>query len=166
MSEILTKYADWNPTAFDMRGLGLSGRQDWFVAPVSRSRESGTLEKSNFEVALNRLGGESDDVEVHRFGHWGPGWFEIILVRPGTEAQRIAEEIATALADYPVLDDDDLSRREYNAACDTWEGMDLDDRIRLCKDAGVSIFASRKDDLSVLPDALLYRVLEQCVTNN
>jgi hypothetical protein len=77
------------------------------------------LEESNFAAALRILGGESDTVEVHRFGHWGPGWYEVILVHPDRAGD--AEEIEASLEDYPVLDDTDLSEREHEAYIKAWE---------------------------------------------
>ena len=81
----LTRYRDWSPTAFDPKGL--NGEENnvsgWLVMPVSRTRDTGPFEESNFHTCVDMLGGESDYVEVHRFGHWGPGWIEIILVDPG-----------------------------------------------------------------------------------
>jgi len=68
------------------------------------------------------LGGEGEHVEVHRFGHWGPGWIEIILVDPGHyHTLWTAGEIVCSLADYPVLDEEDWSEREFEAAGETWE---------------------------------------------
>lgn len=117
----LTTYAEFRPTGNDTRGLGLPDRQTWLVAPVSRTRDSGPLEESNFAVMLKRLGGESDTVEVHRFGHWGPGWFEIILIDPIDEKRVNAAEDAThALADYPILCETDFGMREHEAANETW----------------------------------------------
>src|SRR5262245_4928699 len=78
----LQKYADYRPTGFDRRGLNLPDQQQWLLAPCSRNRDSSLLEQSNFDVCLKALGGESETVEVHRFGHWGCGWFELILVAP------------------------------------------------------------------------------------
>jgi hypothetical protein len=113
-------YRQFQPTGFDSRGLGLPDRQEWLVLPCARSRDSDCLTESNFHSALKSLGGEGDDVEVHRFGHWGPGWFEIILVRPGSPAEREANDIEAALSDYPVLDDSDFSDREHEAATEVW----------------------------------------------
>lgn len=109
--EELTRYRDWAPTALDCKGLGLEDRQDWYVVPCMRTRDSEALEESNFHVALETLGGESDTVEVHRFGHWGPGWFEVILAHP--DHGKAVAEMKCALADYPVLNDTDFSEREY-----------------------------------------------------
>lgn len=76
-------------------------RENWIVAPVSRNRDSGPLDESNFASALELLGGESESCEVHRFGHWGPGWYEIIIVHP-SRAREI-DDLESSLESYPVL---------------------------------------------------------------
>lgn len=127
----MQKYSEYRPTGFDSRGLGCEDRQGWLVLPCSRTRDSGCLEESNFHAALEILGGEGDSVEVHRFGHWGPGWFELILVDPSSPQVKDAEEIESALADYPVLDDADHSEREYEEANQVWSNCYRDaDRIK------------------------------------
>lgn len=121
-----TTYANYRPTGFDIKGLGLDDRQDWLVAPCGRNRDSEALDESNFAAMVTMLGGESDTVEVHRFGHWACGWYEICLVHPDRESD--LDEIAGALENYPVLDDEDLSRREheeYESAWDSWLWKDL-----------------------------------------
>lgn len=146
-TEQLTRYSAWRPTVFDTHGRGLPERQDWFVVPVIQTRDSNTLEESNFAAALQALGGESSLVEVHRFGHWGPGWFEIILVAPHAPQVSIAEDIDRALANYPVLDDMDYSERQLIRATEIWQHSSLSSRIQFCRRYDVSIFASRRDDL-------------------
>jgi hypothetical protein len=111
-------YREYQPTGFDAKGLGLHDRQDWIVAPVGRNRDSEVLSNVNFETALEMLGGESETVEVHRFGHWGPGWFEIILVSP--ERAQDVEEIEGALENYPVLDESKLSEKENEEYYHNW----------------------------------------------
>lgn len=81
----LQTYRDYKPTSYDSAGLSLPDRQDWLVAPVIQTRDSDCLEQSNFASLLGSIGGESDTVEVHSFNHWGPGWFEIILIDPADE---------------------------------------------------------------------------------
>lgn len=98
----LQTYKEYAPTSFDARGLS-PDRHSWIVAPCGKSRDSKALECSNFAVALHKLGGESETLEVHRFGHWACGWFEIILVSP--ERRKEVEAIALCLDDYPVLDE-------------------------------------------------------------
>lgn len=72
------RYSDFRPTQFD-RHIHLEGREDWFVAPVFLNRDSTAAQIRRFNSTVKRLGGESDTVEVHRFGHWANGWFELIL---------------------------------------------------------------------------------------
>lgn len=124
-------YSEFSPTPFDSAGAFLPDRQDWLVVPVMQTRDSGPLELSNFASALASLGGESRTVEVHRFGHWGPGWFEIIIVNPRSKKRvAIAEDIERALSDYPVLDDEDFSRREWEDYTESWENYGARDFAR------------------------------------
>jgi len=133
-------YREFSPTQFDCKGLALPDRQDWIVAPVSQTRDSEAIDASNFAVTLSQLGGESDTVEMHRFGHWGPGWFEIIIIDPTDTARvAIAEDIESALSDYPVLDDSDVSNREYEAYLADWEHWASHDLAELLqKELGLS----------------------------
>lgn len=96
-------------------------REDWLVG-LGHNRDSNDLEESNFEVFLHGLGGESDTVAVERFGHWGCGWIEVVLIKPGAEDKiEAAEEMLAALEDYPVLDDGDFCEREHAHAERVWE---------------------------------------------
>ena len=114
-------YSKFRPTQFDPRGLGLSDQQNWLVAPVSKTRDSEAIERANFDATLRELGDESETIQVHRFGHWGPGWFEIILIDPADEARvKIAQEIEDALSDYPVVDDSLWSEYENEDCEQTW----------------------------------------------
>jgi len=82
-------YSEYAPTSFDHKGLLLPDRQDWLVL-IGRNRDSECLVNSNFDCALAQLGGESDHVEVHNFGHWACGWLEIIIVKPDRPEAKIA----------------------------------------------------------------------------
>lgn len=113
-------YSQFRPSQFDTAGLGLEDRQDWLVVGVAQNRDSGCLDRCNFAETLYQLGGEDVDVEVHRFGHWANGWFEIILVRPGTKAALEAEEIEAALADYPILNEDKYGETLHEEADQVW----------------------------------------------
>lgn len=99
------------------------------------SRDSEQLEISNYETAKAALakwidrGGWSEDAEGNDFydgavsiessSHWAVGWVETIHVRMRnrhgefTKAFRVACEMLAALEQYPVLDEEDYSRREY-----------------------------------------------------
>lgn len=103
------------------------------VVVAGRNRDSDILEESNFEATLERLGGESKNVEVHRFGHWGCGWFELITVNPKATAKlRIAYEIKAALESYPVLDESDFCEREHEQSLDYARGAKHELAEALC----------------------------------
>ena len=138
----LQRYRDWAPMVGDPPGLYSDNREDWF-ALCSRCRDSQALGESNFDACLELLGGESDTVVVHRFNHWGPGWVEIIIAHPSREEDVLA--IAERLTDSPVLDEEDLSRRESEATAELWDNMGMGDRMDLLKKHGESIFAARAE---------------------
>ena len=126
------RYDDWSPTQFDSN-IDID-RSDWLVMPVMQTRDSGPLDQSNFACFLDALGGESETVEVHRFGHWGPGWFEIIIIDPNdVAAQSVAYDCARALQDYPVLNDADHSIRESEAEMESWQTWAGSDFSRACE---------------------------------
>lgn len=121
MNTQLQKYAHEHSWGYKMNNS--KGLDSWnnytgpdmgdLVVVVGHNRDSDILTKSNFSVALDLLGGESDNVQVSRFGHWGSGWFELILVNPKSlKHLKIAYDIHNKLEEYPVLDDADYSERE------------------------------------------------------
>ncbi len=111
-------YLEYRPTEFD--GHIDINRDSWIVAPVGRNRDTASaLELSNWEAQLKELGGESDNVEVHRFGHWACGWFEVVLVHP-TMADKV-EHIQDRLDSYPVLDEDLASELEFEQQAGAWD---------------------------------------------
>lgn len=113
------RYADWAPTAHDVKGLGLPERQNWIVAPCLKTRDSGVLERANFESQTAILD-EADAVyEFHSFSHWGPGWFAVVLVAPASAS--VVEGIRNALADYPILDEHKHSELEYEQRANDWD---------------------------------------------
>ena len=149
-------YAEFSPTSFDRKGAFLDDRQDWLVLPVSRNRDSGEVSNSNFESAeklLSKADAEGETWETHRFGHWGPGWYEIIIVKPGTASDSVAKLIERRFDDYPVLDENDYSKRDWEAACEAWENTDKRNRIQICARHKVSIFAARRNEI---PQGLPY----------
>ena len=117
-------YSEFRPSSHDTAGLGLADRQDWLVHPCVANRDADVLTESNFESAKRELDMADPDGshhEVHRFGHWACGWFEIILVRPTANAALYrASQHVDALDNYPILDEDDYSDRQSQAADETW----------------------------------------------
>ncbi len=110
-----------NPSGFDSLNnyCGEIPEDKWLVV-LTRSRDSNCLTESNWETALSELGGESDTVEIHRFGHWACGWWEALCVAQGSKHETIGQDIVNRLDSYPVLDDDDLSEREILEANEVW----------------------------------------------
>ena len=85
---------------------------DYYVL-LSRHRDSGLVEESNFQSALKMLNGESDTVKVIRAKHWLCGWVEMILIHDSDkESIDKGNEIEKALENYPILDEDDFYERE------------------------------------------------------
>ena len=141
----MERYREYRPTGFDPAGIVLDERQDWFVLPVGINRDSNTLAHANWESVIKHLGGESETLEVHRFGHWACGWFEIALLHPDREDE--GDEIEKCLEDYPVFDEDLYSELEYEACCNYWRACSLHEKIEICFDNDVSIFSARREDL-------------------
>lgn len=109
------------------------------LGPVGRHRDSGCLERSNFDVVYADLRERfGDAIASPRFGHWGHGWIDEIAFDAGRED--VAEEVQrweAALADYPVADEMAFSELEYAEACEsigdaTWW---LPNGMELCEDA-------------------------------
>jgi hypothetical protein len=141
----MQKYSEWAPTSFDCRGLSLHDRQDWIVCPVIQTRDSEPFESSNYASAVALLDGANAEYEEHRFGHWGPGWFDIILVNPAHA--KVVEDIENRLENYPLLDEEDLSRREWDLAVETWGNMSLRERVALSERFGFHLMACRRDEV-------------------
>ena len=113
----LEPYSDHRPTVYDVKGLALPDQQDWLVVPVSQTRDSEHLEKSNFDTACawisDAANPKESQYEVHGFNHWACGWYEIILVKPNTPCHSVARNICEQLNGYPVLDESDWCNREH-----------------------------------------------------
>ncbi len=134
---VMRTYSQFRPTGFDCSGLGCDDRQDWLVHPCGTNRDADALTRANFKAAILELENKDDgpDYEVHRFGHWACGWFEIILVRPDTNAAKLAEECEASLESYPVLSDELFSRIEQEEADATWSSCYNDaERIEYIRD--------------------------------
>jgi microcompartment protein CcmK/EutM len=114
------------------RSFGYSGGLDafhakatWGPAKVARTRDAHVLEISNYEVSIEMFEEkfDSEGVEsgwvIERHRHWGVGWIKTVMIKlvdeegePSPQAI-LAAEIVCALSEYPVLNDEDYSRRQY-----------------------------------------------------
>lgn len=122
-----------SPSAFDsMANYTGEIPEDNWLCLLTRNRDSDTLTESNFECALKELGGESETVRIDRFGHWACGWWESLSVLKDSRAEEMALSIEKRLESYPVLNDDDWSKRQYETHvswCDdeTHENCEMDE---------------------------------------
>lgn len=129
--------------------FGDINRNEYFVA-YGQHRDSDTLTRSNFRSILSSLGGESDTVLIIRDSHWAVGWVEAIYIHESDQAKlTIADDILTALEDYPIVNATDFSDLEWDAACKYWESMSVSDRVSWLQryEFNVSIFAARRSEL-------------------
>ena len=84
-----------------------------WLASIYRSSMGDVLEESNFSVFLERLGGLSETVKVHRVGFSGDGWYEFVAIHASdTVAIKKAGEMLEQLKDYPILDEDRFTQAE------------------------------------------------------
>lgn len=90
---------------------------DYYIAAV-KHRDSGLIDVSNYEVMKKHLLPFMENgisvLEI-RSGHWGVGYIETLLIhkRAFTSLEK-ADDLLSGLSDYPVIDDDDLSKREFD----------------------------------------------------
>ena len=122
------------PSALDSRAnyCGSVPEDEWLQL-LARTRDSGCLTESNWRMALKRLGGAGEDVQIFRCGHWACGWVEWLAVK--ATAIAAAEEIEKKLADYPILDEDDFSDLVQEEADRVWKDcFDVKDRLKYMRD--------------------------------
>ncbi len=114
-------YREFRPTGFDQCGVGPDAIQDMLVAPVSRSRDSGVPAESNWEVVTGGISAQIEGCQVHRFGHWACGWFELFLVPPSPEARDLLERWEGLLEDYPIASEEHYSNACVEAEVEAWD---------------------------------------------
>ena len=107
--------------------------EHWCVGPVILTRDSGLLEQANaisLKAHLKATPGIQGSWEIHTFNHWAVGWvehlsFKVLKKGPGKKTTKIYGVIKDwfdGLSDYPVADDELLSRLEYEAGLAAIEG--------------------------------------------
>lgn len=105
------------------RRRGVADPDAWAVVYTSH-RDSGLLDASNAAFITKTLepfaAGDDPDVAAESHSHWAVGHidgFSIRVFRDGgiTAAFRAYHELRERLDSYPVFDEEDYSRREYDA---------------------------------------------------
>ena len=128
----------------------------------SRTRDSGILGNVNYERILQCLEAHANMLDEpdpdederpwvydFRAGHWACGWTEHIILRKDAPdcLLKVAGEIYCCMQEYPVFDESAYSNACWEAIHEYWEQCSIDERITYCKDAKVSILASRRDEI-------------------
>jgi hypothetical protein len=112
---------------------------------------------------ISNVAGKSDTREPVRCiqtatdSHWAVGWCEALRVHKDSPPSilRAADDIRRRLADYPILDESDYSKREWSYATELWESLDIRGRAFYIGKANkhgesISVFAARR---ARLPDS-------------
>jgi hypothetical protein len=97
----------------------------------------------NFDVVREALNQRGIEYEQHQIEHWGPGWIDILLVRPTDVAREYLAQVAASLEDNIVLSDDLLSERKAKVAFETWDTATIRDRAYYSQDANLPVIALR-----------------------
>lgn len=101
----------------------LSRPEHWAIV-YTNHRDSGLLDQSNAAAIKKALEpfmqGDDPDVLAEHHRHWAVGWIDGVSIRVFrrgriTKAFKTYHELVERLTDYPVLNDEDYSRREYEA---------------------------------------------------
>jgi hypothetical protein len=162
---------------------------NWAVI-YTHNRDSGLLDQSNSQQIAEALEpyteGDDPDVVMESHDRWAVGHvdgFSVRVLRDGrvTDAFRTYHDLAERLADYPILDEEDYSRREYEATVENiadaawcvkdeyelpegWEGDVYswlsDHRQRAIENRDDQGGYPEEDDLRAAFDALAYERVE------
>lgn len=103
--------------------------EEWAIV-YTHNRDSDLVAQSNASVIEKALAlfleSDEPDVVSEHHGHWACGWIDgyaIRVYRNGeiTPAFHAYYDLVASLEDYPVLDEEDLSRRESEASRESWD---------------------------------------------
>jgi hypothetical protein len=143
---------EWSPTATDGRDNLLVrdtrfNNPEWLYSGFSRNRDSDLVVQSNFETVLAMLKEaglvEEEHWTVFHFRHWAFGWVDILAVHESSkEAVGVAVKAREEVLENSVLDEQDCSKRESEAADQGW------------KDWGMEQFQSALGHSFILDDEL------------
>lgn len=142
---------------------------DWtgyLVAPVTQTRDSDTLTRSNFAAQWATLAPLRADVpgeDGHspvtvRESHFLVGWVEWVAVHPSNAAAvKAGEEIAEALERYPVLNEEAHSALEWEEYAEAWASYGCQDYAKALglSDAAAEALADNPEQTRALYEAAI-----------
>jgi hypothetical protein len=130
--ELGANFAKWQSFALDSSVRdAMVPEKEWAIV-YTKNRDSGLLAESNADAIEKRMApflgwiGDGSDCDHARHSHWACGWIEgyyLRIKKDGKYTPAFLEwaEIAHELDGYPVLDEDDHSRRQCDASWDALE---------------------------------------------
>jgi len=130
----------------------------WFCSPVGVHRDSGPLDRSNWQAQRESLlalaqwhpasedehGEDWQDVIEVTESHWAVGWVSWIAIHPSNlGAIEEAERIQRRLADYPILDEDAYGELRWDEAKEyansEWRYMNALERLTTLRRLGEDV---------------------------
>ena len=130
----LPKLKDWAPTGFDSRAnyMGTLDYDEYHVVYCKTRDHGAVLTQSNWDLLCEKLHAESDNgCEVLRFGHWGCGHYDLLIVSPDSPVLQLAQEIADSLESYPILCERHYSDMMCEAQTEAFRSIESDFMVEL-----------------------------------
>lgn len=116
---------------------------EYYRTKFTTHNGSGDLDDSNFAVALQKLGGESETVVIAEFSDWLIGHITTIFIHHTDErALRIADDLRDKMERYPVLDEHDFCERESRTALELWKSFSTKERLKYMRKNFADEFSS------------------------
>lgn len=92
-------------------------RYDEYYLLYSHHRDSDIINESNYQT-LKKIFIDLPGVIERSANHWAVGWVEYLLIHEKEHDTLVKGEYYLGqLKDYPILDEDDFSNRDYDLVC-------------------------------------------------
>ena len=123
-NNLITKMPKWDGSYY------IGPRYDDYYIIAGHSRDSRILEESNYTSIKEFLEKNKINFIEVSFNHWAVGWIEELMIQEDDikDIEFINDEILDKLEDYPVFDEEDFYKREYEEATEIKEDMIKDMR--------------------------------------
>jgi hypothetical protein len=134
--------------------------REYYVFPISHTRDSGLLTNHNFNYCWNQLKKKARaGTGIYLFNHWACGWFELILINKNNSmAILLADDLISDYDNYPLFAENEYQEKEYKYISEQWENADLSNRLDMLKSAhhnsNINIFGIRHNDYFMEDDYL------------
>ena len=111
------------PGSSSVNAYAYWGEREGRSVACSQHRDSDPLDRSNFHIISTDILTMPDDATspddglsdatIESNGHFAVGWTKVLLVRPGSSAERRALYWANELENYPVASEDHFTTLEW-----------------------------------------------------